>query len=39
MLVEKDEKLEYSSAGVAREEEGVTGGECRGYAVWNQRIS
>lgn len=35
MLVEKDEKLEHSSAGVAWEEEGVTGGECCSYAVWN----
>jgi len=33
MLVEKDEKLEYASTGVAWEEKGVARGECRGYAV------
>lgn len=33
MLIEKDEKLEHSSAGVTWKEKGVAGGECRGHAV------
>ena len=33
MLVEKHKEFENSSAGVAWKEQGVAGGERRGYAV------
>jgi hypothetical protein len=36
MLVEKDEKLEHSRAGVAWEKKGMTGRKSRGHAVYKK---